>query len=242
MARARRHTPWLEAVRSGDWLCLLSVILLDKPPIVVNLRTRQALLKSERLLWEAGVHAAAWGLFDMDADSANLVDVDFIVGGFGSLRYGPWSGIVRVFHRSTHLGDEEIIHHKTNRLNFSYEGMDARAAYEPWRWLRVYAGGGYLFRVEPKNYAPWMVTGGAELRSQRTFARLRPVLGVDVQSREEHDWEPQISVRAGVELESPVVLGRNIQFLVEYFNGNSMDGQFYTRNVEYLGLGVYFKF
>jgi hypothetical protein len=49
-------------------------------------------------------------------------------------------------------------------------------------------------------------------------------------------------VRGGVELESPVVLGRRIQLLVEYFNGNSVDGQFYTRDVEYLGLGIHFKF
>lgn len=219
----------------SKWETVAAVALGDMLPIV---RGRAG----ESLLWEAGVHAGAWGLFDMDSDSADLINLDFIVGGFGSLRYGPWSGIARIFHRSTHLGDEEVINHKTNRLNFSYEGMDARVAYEPWSWLRVYAGGGYLLRVEPKNYAPWSLTGGAELRSQRTFARLRPVLGVDVQSREEHDWEPQISVRAGVELESPVVVGRHIQLLIEYFNGNSLDGQFYTRNVEYLGLGIHFKF
>ncbi|HKZ08334.1 MAG TPA: DUF1207 domain-containing protein [Methylomirabilota bacterium] len=219
----------------SKWGTVAAVSLGDILPIV---RGRAG----ESLLWEAGIHAAAWGLFDMDSGSADLINLDFIVGGFGSLRYGAWSGIARIFHRSTHLGDEEVINHKTNRLNFSYEGMDARVAYEPWSWLRVYAGGGYLLRVEPKNYAPWSLTGGTELRSQRTFARLRPVLGVDVQSREEHDWEPQISIRAGVELESPVVLGRNIQLLIEYFTGNSMDGQFYTRNVEYLGLGIHFKF
>jgi hypothetical protein len=196
----------------------------------------------ESLLWEAGVHAGLWALFDMDSESANLTNLDFIVGAFGSLRQGPWSGIARVFHRSTHLGDEEIIHHHTNRLNFSYEGMDARVAYEPLDWLRAYAGGGYIFRVEPTNYAPWSITGGVELRSPWTFARFRPILGVDVQSREEHDWEPQLSVRGGLELESPVVVGRHIQLMIEYFNGNSMDGQFYTRNVEYLGLGIRFKF
>ena len=65
---------------------------------------------------------------------------------------------------------------------------------------------------------------------------------MDVQSREEHDWEPQVSIRAGVELESPIVLGRRIQLLVEYFNGHSVDGQFYTKDVEYFGLGIQFKF
>lgn len=193
--------------------------------------------------WEAGVHAGLWALFDMDSESANLTNLDYIVGGFGSVRQGPWSAIARVFHRSTHLGDEEIIHHHTNRINFSYEGMDARISYEPWDWMRLYGGGGYILRVEPTNYAPWKVQSGLELRSRWTMpGRLRPIFGADFQFLEEHDWQPQISLRGGLELESLAVLGRKVQLLIEYFNGNSVDGQFYTREVEYLGLGVRFKF
>jgi hypothetical protein len=219
----------------SKWETVAAVALGDMLPIV---RGRIG----DGWQWEAGAHATLWGLFDMDSDSANLINTDYIVGGFGSLRYGPWSGIARVFHRSTHLGDEEIIHHRTNRLNFSYEGMDARVSYDALPWLRLYGGGGYIFRVEPKNYAPWSLALGSELRSTWTFAGFRPIFGVDMQSREEHDWEPQVSLRGGVELESPVMLGRRIQLLVEYFNGHSMDGQFYTRDVEYLGLGIHFKF
>ena len=72
--------------------------------------------------------------------------------------------------------------------------------------------------------------------------RLRPIFGADFQFLEEHDWQPQISLRGGLELESLAVLGRKVQLLIEYFNGHSVDGQFYTREVEYLGLGVRFKF
>ena len=218
------------------WTSVAAVALGDMLPIV---RGRIG----ESLQWEAGLFAAVWGLFDMDTESGDLVSMDYVVGGFGSLRQGPWSGIARVLHRSTHLGDEEVINRGTNRVNFSYESADARVAYEPFEWLRVYGGGGYVLRVEPKNYAPWSLTLGGELRSTWTLpGRLRPIFGVDVQSREEHNWEPQLSVRAGLELESIAVLGRRIQLLIEYFNGHSMDGQFYTRDVEYLGLGVHFKF
>jgi hypothetical protein len=188
----------------SKWETVAAVSLGDMMPIV---RGRIG----ESLQWEAGVHAALWGLFDMDSESADLINMDYIVGGFGSLRRGPWSGIARVFHRSAHLGDEEILHHHTTRVNFSYEGTDFRVAYEPLEWLRVYGGAGYIFRVEPKNYAPWSLALGGELRSTWTLpGRLRPIFGVDVQSREEHDWEPQVSVRAGLELESAAVLGRRI--------------------------------
>ncbi len=220
----------------GKWETVAAVALGDMMPIV---RGRIG----EGLQWEVGVHAALWGLFDMDSESVDLVNMDFIVGGFGSFRQGPWSGIGRVFHRSSHLGDEEILNRGTPRVNFSHEGVDARVSYEPLEWLRVYGGGGYVFRVNPKSYAPWSLTLGSELRSAWTLpGRLRPIFGVDVQSREEHDWQPQLSVRTGLELESAAVLGRRIQVLLEYFNGHSMDGQFYTRDVEYLGLGIHFKF
>ncbi len=223
-------------IDDSKWGTVAAVALGDMMPI---LRGRIG----EGWQWEAGVHATMWGLFDMDSESKNLVNMDYIVGGFGSLRYGPWSGIGRIYHRSTHLGDEEIIHNQTNRLNFSYEATDMRVSYDALPWLRFYGGGGYILRVEPKNYAPWSLALGSELRSTWLLpGGFRPIFGVDLQSREEHDWEPQVSIRAGVEMESPIVLGRRIQLLVEYFNGNSVDGQFYTKDVEYLGLGIQFKF
>ena len=222
----------------GDrkWETVAAVALGDMLPFV---RGRIG----ESLQWEAGIYAALWGLFDASSESADLVSLDYIVGGFGSLRRGPWAGIARVFHRSAHLGDEEVLNQHTNRLNFSYEGIDARVSYEPREWLRLYGGGGYIFRVEPRNYAPWSLALGGELRSPWMLpGRLRPIVGVDLQSREEHDWQPQLSVRAGLEVESVAVLDRRVQVLIEYFTGHSMDGQFYTRDVEYLGLGIHFKF
>jgi len=38
------------------------------------------------------------------------------------------------------------------------------------------------------------------------------------------------------------MLTRNLQLLVEYFNGRSFDGQFYRLPVEYIGLGLHFNF
>lgn len=38
------------------------------------------------------------------------------------------------------------------------------------------------------------------------------------------------------------VLDRNLQILVEYFNGHSPSGQFYRDKIEYIGLGAHFHF
>ena len=71
------------------WTSVAAVALGDMLPIV---RGRIG----ESLQWEAGLFAAVWGLFDMDTESGDLVSMDYVVGGFGSLRQGPWSGIARV--------------------------------------------------------------------------------------------------------------------------------------------------
>ena len=44
---------------------------------------------------------------------------------------------------------------------------------------------------------------------------------------------------AGVQLEKVSVFVRKIQFLAEYFNGYSPNGQFYRDKVEYIGVGVH---
>jgi uncharacterized protein DUF1207 len=62
-----------------------------------------------------------------------------------------------------------------------------------------------------------------------------------VQHREENDWAADISVRAGIQIDG-VLLTRNMQILLEWYQGHSPNGQFFRQRIEYLGLGVHFHF
>jgi len=68
-----------------------------------------------------------------------------------------------------------------------------------------------------------------EFRSEKTWldGALRPVAAVDVQNREESDWDTDVSARAGVQFENPDFLSRKMLLLLEYYNGKSPNGQFY---------------
>ena len=194
--------------------------------------------------WEAGIQAGVFALFQMDAPSKDLLNADYFASLFGAWRLGPFSALGRIFHQSSHLGDELLLRTRLERINLTYESLDLKLSYDlPWGF-RVYGGGGYLFDQEPESLKPWGVQGGVEFRSPRTFAagHVRPVAAVDLQSREENKWNVDVSVRAGIQLENVRVLERNLQLLVEYFHGNSPDGQFYKRRVDYLGLGAHFHF
>ena len=62
--------------------------------------------------------------------------------------------------------------------------------------------------------------------SRRAFlgGTIRPVAGLDVQQREQNDWDPDVSVRAGIQLEKLTIVDRKLQLLIEYFNGHSPNG------------------
>lgn len=71
---------------------------------------------------------------------------------------------------------------------------------------------------------------------------MRPIAGVDLEFREENRWHTDFSLRAGLQFENVSVLSRNLQLLLEYYNGRSFDGQFFKQPVEYVGVGAHFNF
>jgi hypothetical protein len=197
---------------------------------------------SEKHRWEIGVQALVFSLFDMDTSSADLLTADYFGAAFLGWRSGGFSGLARVFHQSSHLGDELALRGTVPR-DLSYEGIDARLSADLPGGFQLYGGGGYLFRRDPESLDPWFIQLGLEFRSSwRAWQVLRPVVAADVQSREENDWHPALSLRAGAQFDSLHVFGRNLQLLAEYYIGDSRDGQFYTREVQYVGAGIHFSF
>lgn len=195
--------------------------------------------------WGVALHGAVFSIFDLDADSLDLVNSDFWVGVPVTWRFEEFSAFVRIYHQSSHLGDEFLLRNRVDRVNLSYEAIDSLVSYEPRDWLRVYGGAGLLLHREPGDLERESLQAGIELTSPRAFAggTLRPVAALDVQSRQEFDWRSDYSIRAGVQVENPLAFGgRRLQLLGEYFSGHSPNGQFFERKVEYLGFGVHLHY
>ncbi|CAA9890620.1 conserved hypothetical protein [Candidatus Methylobacter favarea] len=194
--------------------------------------------------WEAGIQAGVFSDFNWDAPSSDLINTDFIASAYSSLRVGEFSAFGRIYHQSSHLGDEFLLRTRIQRVNLSYEGADLRLSYELPYGVRLYGGGGGLFHREPSSLKPWSAQYGIEFRSpwRMDFAMMRPVAAADFKNFEQNNWSTDISARAGVQFDSLNVLGRNLQILAEYFNGHSPSGQFYNEKIEYFGLGAHFHF
>jgi hypothetical protein len=194
--------------------------------------------------WELGIQAGVFAFFDLDAPSSDLVNADYVIAVVASYRHGHFSALGRLFHQSSHLGDEYIFSNLLkDRVNLSYQAVDLRLSYEFGDVLRLCVGGGDIFQREPTSLKPWSLQTGLELRRPwpGPDARLRPIAAADVQYREENDWAADVSVRAGIEFQR--WLGsRNLQILLEYFRGHSPNGQFYTDTIDYFGVGLHFNF
>jgi len=197
--------------------------------------------------WEAGLQAGVFSDFNFNQSSTDLVNTDFIVSAYSSVRAGQFSAFGRLFHQSSHLGDEFLLRQldtKFERINLSYEGVDLKLSYELPYGIRLYGGGGGLFHREPSELKIWSVQYGLEFRSpwRIELASMRPVIAADVKNHEENNWNYDVSARAGVEFGNLSVLGRRLQVMAEYYNGFSPSGQFYRERVEYFGLGAHYFF
>jgi hypothetical protein len=193
--------------------------------------------------WEVGIQAGVFAIFDLDAESKDLINADYLVGVPLSVRHGDWSAMLRLFHQSSHLGDEFLLRTRAERINLSYESVDLRASYELGDVVRLYGGGGVLFDQEGTSLDPWSVQYGIEFISPwpARDRRWRPIAAADLQQREENNWAVDLSLRAGIQIDG-VLASRNLQILLEYFRGHSPNGQFYKDRIEYLGVGAHFHF
>lgn len=193
---------------------------------------------------QIGIEAGVFAQFDLGTRSADLLNTDFVVGIPVTFRVSGFSGRFRVWHQSSHLGDEFLAHAGAGVTNqgLSFEAVEAILSEEVGP-LRVYGGGEYLLEGTPSTLARKVAHGGAELRVGPVRGP-RLVAAFDVKAAEQRDYKPGYSARAGIELahwSSPAHPPRIIALLAEYYDGPSPFGQFFTDQSRTLGVGFHFQ-
>lgn len=193
--------------------------------------------------WNVGISGGLFGLFNLEAESFDLINADYTVGFPLTWRHGKTSGRLRLYHQSSHLGDEFILNAAPERINLSFESLEALLAYD-FGPFRIYGGGEVLLHREPADLDRLMAHAGVEYFSAQPAPLLpglrgRPFIGLDIKSYQEHIWNLDSSLRAGLQFDT----SRSdyyLRLLIEGFHGNSPHGQFYPDRISYVGLGVLF--
>jgi len=187
--------------------------------------------------------------FDLGSASYDLINADYLIGLPLTIRSGAFSARFRVYHQSSHLGDEFLLRstHPT-RENLSFEAGEVLLS-EDLGPLRVYGGGEYYIAREPSDLPKQLGHGGLEVRPPGglrfgSIGTARLIAGGDVKIvKPDAKWRYGISARAGLEIgrgrEGPEP-SRRWSLLYEFYDGPSPYGQFFQSDVRLMGVGLHF--
>ena len=191
--------------------------------------------------WELGLQTAVFGTYQPLEASQDLFNSDWQFGLYAARRSGDWSGMLRLWHQSSHLGDEFLLRNPgVRRVNFTFESASDLLAYEPTSWSRLYGGGGWIFDENPAEFGNWFIQYGLEFRSPTTVfgGYARPFAAIDVQHYEATDWQADVSLIAGLDLKDPGSDGMALQVVLEFYDGRNINGQFFADDAQYFGGGL----
>ncbi len=192
---------------------------------------------------EFGVHAGVFAVFDLAAESFDLINADYLLGFPLAWSRGDWALQLRIFHQSSHLGDEFLLRGPVDRVNLSYEVVDFKASYQ-WKDFRAVAGIGSMVHSDPSDIDPLLLQLGGEWEPGTDWfgGAAHPVFAVDFQWTQESNFGLDLSAKAGILLHNPIRGRRRIRLMTEYYRGRSPDGQFYDERSSTVGVGIHVYF
>jgi hypothetical protein len=183
---------------------------------------------------------------DISSKPTRLINSDYFIGPALAIKHHQLDMLFRISHTSAHMGDELLLSSqgkKIPRLNLSYEVIDIIAGYNLGKF-RPSAGVSYIVNAEPREYKCAEFQVGLDYRPDEPMldGYVKPIYGIYSKTSKNYKWTPTLSIKAGLELKDKVVIGKSMQVLLEYYNGNSVNGQFYKYRDHYMGLSLSVNF
>lgn len=197
---------------------------------------------------QLGVAGAVFAQFDLGTASYDLLNADYLIGVPLTFRAGPISARARLYHQSSHLGDELLARDSTiKRENLSFESAELLLSLDV-SALRLYGGGEDFVRRDPVDLPQRLAHVGVELRPRVNvdfgpLAVARLVAAVDAKIVNDTTNRTAVNVRGGFEFGRPhdaLAPSRRWSILAQYYDGPSPYGQFRRDHVRLTGIGIDF--
>lgn len=201
------------------------------------------------------IGACVWADFNMNPKNnpenewAELVTTDYILSIPLSFAFDVWSFRLRIYHISSHLGDEYMNNHpEVVRLNPSFEAFDFFTSYQWSEGIRFYFGPGVILHSD--NSYPmgrFYVEYGGEFRllgfQKSDYHRLygAPFAAIDIQNWQEVGWRFSTTAQLGYEWSKLHGAGRKVRLFGEYHHGVS-EGQFFRDITQYFAIRITWGF
>lgn len=191
--------------------------------------------------WQLDIEGATIVRLNLDEER----DVDASDFRFGvPITYTAGDGVsykIGYYHLSSHLGDELIARTGVNsRINYVRDAIIAGVSYQIAPSLRVYGETAYAF-FTAGGAEPWEFQIGAEYaRPGPTGFAGTPFVATNAHLRQETDFSGDWTLQTGWLWRG--VTGSTLRLGLHYMNGKSTQYQFFNRNEEQVGLGVWYDF
>src|SRR5437588_3976782 len=196
--------------------------------------------------WQVAIAAAVFSQFNLARPTADLMNTDYRVGLPVTYRRGGLTTRVQLYHQSSHLGDEYMVHANAQRVDLTFEAAELLLSQQLAAW-RLYGGGEYVFTHSPAHLKPAALHGGVEYRQRGVLVRYgrlatgRVVAALDAKSLQDRGWDVGWGGVTGLELGDPRARpegGWRWSVLVRAYTGPAPYGEFFRDRVASLGVGL----
>src|SRR2546427_8774069 len=87
----------------------------------------------------------------MQSATNDLINTDYLVGLPLTYRHGSWATRFRLYHQSSHLGDEYLLHTNAQRVDLTFEAAELLVSKEVAQWRASHAGGWHVGPAPPPS-------------------------------------------------------------------------------------------
>lgn len=177
-----------------------------------------------------------------DEESTMLEGSDYRVGLYGTWRRDRLSYRAGYYHISSHVGDEFLIANPAfNRINYVRDSLLAGISYDLSAITRVYGEVGYALGVEG-GAEPFELQLGTEYTPKaQTTATGAPFFAVNGHWREEFGLSTGVNVVSGWGWQG-VETKRRLRLGLNYYNGPSLQYEFFDRWENLVGAGIWMDY
>ena len=203
---------------------------------------------------QIGIESGIWTVFNMDPSpniggGTALFNTDFYGGIPLVYSINKWVWRLRLYHISSHLGDEFLVNHPGfDRKNPSFEVLDLFFQYQAFEQLRFYAGAGLILHSDgtfPMRHGYFEY--GFEARFWGSKIYYHNLFGTFFVATYFRNWQLNNfnfdgTYLLGYEWSKLQGVGRKIRIFSEYHHGFSPEGQFMNKRTSYWSIKVAYGF
>lgn len=193
------------------------------------------------------VEGSVFAIFNQSQFSSPLINADYYVAVPLTYAYGNLAHRLRLYHISSHLGDEFMKEHRyVKRLNKSFEALDYFVAYQLTKQIKLYGGVGAIVHSDSEMHLKRLYGEyGLEVHAFRhDFKQLYgcPYMAMHFENWQDVDWKINANFALGYEWGKINGMGKRIRLSLEYHNGFSDAGQFSRKRDDYMQIRLSYGF